>query len=163
MNYSGTVAIVSHDRYFLDHLVNKVFELRDGKMNDYLGNYSYFIEKRAEMTANAVAGTGGARVAGNADSGLSLKDQKRLEAEERNRLSKVKNALKKELTTLEDHISALEAKKAASEKILCDPQTHRDPAKIKALTIELKTMEKDLASAYARWTEVAGKLEDPPL
>ncbi len=54
INYSGTVAIVSHDRYFLDHLVNKVFELKDGKINDYLGNYSYFIEKRSQNTTDAI-------------------------------------------------------------------------------------------------------------
>ena len=47
IHYSGTVAIVSHDRYFLDHLVNKVFELKDGAITDYTGNYSYFIEKRS--------------------------------------------------------------------------------------------------------------------
>jgi ATP-binding cassette subfamily F protein 3 len=48
IRYSGTVAIVSHDRYFLDHLVNRVFELKDGALVEYRGNYSYFIEKRTQ-------------------------------------------------------------------------------------------------------------------
>jgi len=48
INYSGTVAIVSNDRYFLDRLVNKVFELKDGALNYYPGISSSFIEQRAE-------------------------------------------------------------------------------------------------------------------
>jgi ATP-binding cassette subfamily F protein 3 len=48
LNYHGTILIVSHDRYFLDCLVDRVFELRDGICHEYPGNYSYFIEKRRE-------------------------------------------------------------------------------------------------------------------
>jgi ATP-binding cassette subfamily F protein 3 len=48
LNYQGTILIVSHDRYFLDCLVDRVFELRDGICREYRGNYSYFIEKRRE-------------------------------------------------------------------------------------------------------------------
>ena len=48
LNYHGTILIVSHDRYFLDCLVDRVFELRDGICHEYRGNYSYFIEKRRE-------------------------------------------------------------------------------------------------------------------
>jgi ATP-binding cassette subfamily F protein 3 len=48
LNYHGTILIVSHDRYFLDCLVDRVFELRDGICHEYRGNYSCFIEKRRE-------------------------------------------------------------------------------------------------------------------
>ncbi|MDP2840276.1 MAG: ATP-binding cassette domain-containing protein, partial [Syntrophales bacterium] len=51
LNYRGTILIVSHDRYFLDCLVDRVFELRDGICHEYRGNYSYFIEKRREEQA----------------------------------------------------------------------------------------------------------------
>jgi len=160
IHYSGTVAIVSHDRYFLDHLVNKVFELRDGRIFDYPGNYSYFIEKRAETMARAMGKDLPAGAA--ADKGHSLKDKRRLEAEERNRLSKIRTALKKELTAVEEKIARLEAGKADHEKALCDPQTHRDPVKIKDLTLELKAVERDLEQAYHVWTELSCKMEDEP-
>ena len=47
--FKGTILIVSHDRYFLDNLIHRVMEIRDGQMIDYPGNYSYFVEKRAQL------------------------------------------------------------------------------------------------------------------
>jgi ATP-binding cassette subfamily F protein 3 len=158
IHYFGTVAIVSHDRYFLDHLVNKVFELKDGRIFDYPGNYSYFIEKRSQMAADVSLKDN--RGEATSDKTLSLKDKKRIEAEERNRLSKIKNALKKELAAVEEKIARLEAGKAAGEQALCDPETHRDPVKIKELAMELKTVENDLEQAYHLWTELSCKLEE---
>ena len=55
LSYQGTILIVSHDRYFLDCLVNRVFELRDGVCHEYRGNYSYFIEKRREEQTAALS------------------------------------------------------------------------------------------------------------
>ncbi len=158
IHYSGTVAIVSHDRYFLDHLVNKVFELKDGRIFDYPGNYSYFIEKRSQMAADAAQND--VRSGVPAEKTLTLKDKKRIEAEERNRISKIKSALKKELAAVEEKIAKLEARKAEHEKSLCDPQTHRDAVKIKALQIDLKACENELEASYPIWTEISCKLEE---
>ena len=49
-DYSGTVLVVSHDRYFLNEVVNKILEVKDGKVSEYFGNYdSYEREKEAEL------------------------------------------------------------------------------------------------------------------
>ncbi|HRY38425.1 MAG TPA: ABC-F family ATP-binding cassette domain-containing protein [Smithellaceae bacterium] len=158
INYSGTVAIVSHDRYFLDHLVNKVFELKDAKINDYPGNYSYFIEKRSQDKIDTIQQDH--RKPSIADKTLTLKDKKRIEAEERNRLSKIRNVLKKEIAGVEEKIAKLEVRKAAHEKCLCDPQTHRNSVKIKEIQIDLKIVEDDLENAYHLWTDLTCKLEE---
>jgi len=158
LHYSGTVAIVSHDRYFLDRLVNKVFELRDGAIRAYAGNYSYFVEKRAERPADTDQKR--KREETTEEKRASLKDQKRLEAEERNRRSKIKNGLKRELAGVEAKIADLESQKAANENSLCDPQTHKDAGKIKELQIDLKAVENELAQAYHLWTELSCKLEE---
>ena len=47
-NYQGAILVVSHDRYFLDRIVNRIFDMQDGTLADYKGNYSVFLEKRAE-------------------------------------------------------------------------------------------------------------------
>jgi ATP-binding cassette subfamily F protein 3 len=158
INYHGTVAIVSHDRYFLDHLVNKVFELKDGSINDYHGNYSYFIEKRSQTTpVQKENGKMNEKTA--KDTAFKTKEQKRLEAEERNKLSKVKNTFKKELAAIEQKIENLEAKKIQHEKALCDPQTHRDSSKVKSINLELKDINSELEKSYDIWTELNSKLE----
>ncbi|PKN50744.1 MAG: ABC transporter ATP-binding protein [Deltaproteobacteria bacterium HGW-Deltaproteobacteria-13] len=157
INYHGTVAIVSHDRYFLDNLVNKVFELKDGAINDYHGNYSYFIEKRSQTVTPA----GNENISQTApkDQSFKTKEKKRLEAEERNKTYKVRAALEKDLSTVERKISSLEAKKAGHETDLCDPQTHRDSVKIKTINLELKDINAELERSYKIWTELNSKLE----
>ena len=157
INYHGTVAIVSHDRYFLDHLVNKVFELKDGSINDYHGNYTYFIDKRSQaITPTRDDNTSQLSAK---EPALKTKDKKRLEAQERNKLSKIKNTWKKELTAVEEKIELLEARKSGHETLLCDPQIHKDSAKIKELQIELKDITIQLENYYNIWTDISSKLE----
>ena len=157
INYHGTVAIVSHDRYFLDHLVNKVFELKDGAINYYNGNYSYFIEKRGQTIVSA----GNEKISQTLPKTQALKDKdkKRLEAEERNKTYKIRAELKKELSAVEKKIASLEEKKSRQEKALCDPQTHKDAQKIKAINLELKNINAELEKYYNIWTELNLKLE----
>ena len=157
ISYSGTIAIVSHDRYFLDHLVNKVFELRDGFINDYFGNYTYFIEKRSQAI-NQTRDENTSPVSSK-EHAFTNRDKKRLEAQERNKLSKIKNTWKKELSSVEEKIELLEARKSGHEATLCDPQTHRDSAKIKDLQIELKDITTQLENNYNVWTDISSKLE----
>nr|ACK44498.1 AT5G09930-like protein [Arabidopsis arenosa] len=49
--YKGTVITVSHDRYFIKQIVNRVIEVRDGGLMDYAGNYNYYLEKNVEARA----------------------------------------------------------------------------------------------------------------
>ncbi len=158
VNYHGTVAIVSHDRYFLDNLVNKVFELKDGTINDYNGNYSYFIEKRNQ----AVTPTPDENISQPLpkDQAFKTKERKRLEAEERNKTYKSRAAFEKDLSAVEKKIASLEAKKSGHETSLCDPQTHRDSVKIKTINLELKDINAELERSYNIWTELHAKLEE---
>ncbi|NJL88389.1 MAG: ABC-F family ATP-binding cassette domain-containing protein [Coleofasciculaceae cyanobacterium SM2_1_6] len=52
-NYDGTALIVSHDRYFISQVANKIVEIRDGEFRVYLGDYHYYLEKIAEEKENA--------------------------------------------------------------------------------------------------------------
>ncbi|GAB1543155.1 ABC-F family ATP-binding cassette domain-containing protein [Scytonema sp. NUACC21] len=52
-NYEGTVLVVSHDRYFITKVANKIVEIRDGEFRVYLGNYHYYLEKLAEEKEQA--------------------------------------------------------------------------------------------------------------
>jgi ATP-binding cassette subfamily F protein 3 len=167
LSYTGTVVIVSHDRFFLDRLVHRVIEIRDGQSHEYLGNYSYFIQKRSEM-AQADKGNGIAppTESGSAAGGQDIpaatklfktKEEKRMEAEERNRLSRITRELKNELAAVEDRIARLEERKAENEKILCAPDIHREPQKIKQLNQDLLDIARDLETLYAAWDDLTEK------
>ncbi|NJL82019.1 MAG: ATP-binding cassette domain-containing protein [Chloroflexaceae bacterium] len=55
-SYEGTVLLVSHDRYFIGQVANKIVEIRDGELRTYLGNYHYYLEKLAEERQKAEQG-----------------------------------------------------------------------------------------------------------
>jgi ATP-binding cassette subfamily F protein 3 len=48
--FEGTVLVISHDRYFLDRVVDRVIDLQAGKLAEYLGNYSYYHQEKARRT-----------------------------------------------------------------------------------------------------------------
>lgn len=169
LSYAGTVVIVSHDRFFLDRLVHRVIEIRDGRRHEYLGNYSYFIQKRNEMAPADADGEGASPTENVRQSGapdlsstrkpFKSKEEKRLEAQERNRLSRITRDLKNELAALEDRIARLEEKKAETESVLCAPDIHREPHKIKQLNKELADITRELESLYAAWDRMTAEME----
>ncbi len=52
-SYNGSALIVSHDRYFISRVANRIVELKDGELLLYRGDYSYFLEKKAEEADEA--------------------------------------------------------------------------------------------------------------
>ncbi|MCX5854481.1 MAG: ABC-F family ATP-binding cassette domain-containing protein [Deltaproteobacteria bacterium] len=182
LSYSGTVVIVSHDRFFLDRLVHRVIEIRDGQCHEYLGNYSYFIQKRAELSATAPEAPvhrASQEPAGSSDMGrpsaaerppdgkdgmpgrktFKSKEEKRLEAEVRNHLSRITKVLKDDLAVVEDRIAHLEEKKGENEKTLCAPDIHKEPQKIKQLNQDLLDIARELETLYTAWDDLTQKLE----
>ena len=169
LNYHGTLVIVSHDRYFLDCLVQRVIEIRQGKIYDYPGNYSYFIEKRREggvpMGASApMAGKDLEQTAPAtepAKKGIyKTKEEKRQEAEARNRLSQLRQDLKKQVLELETQVHQRETERTAREKELCEPETCKSPGRIKLLNQELRTLSRELEGLYENWHDLAQQLEE---
>jgi ATP-binding cassette, subfamily F, member 3 len=175
LGYTGTVVIVSHDRFFLDCLVDRVIEIREGGCNEFHGNYSYFIQKRSETDVTIPgridekqpqkpAGSFSAEIPPNDQvitSGsryFKTKEEKRQEAEARNRLSRITRTLRNELKTLENRIIHLEEKKAEHERTLCGPDIYRQPQQIKQLNQELVDIARELENLYTSWEDVTQQL-----
>ena len=172
LHYSGTIILVSHDRYFLDHLVQRVFEIRDGRLHEYLGNYSYFIDKREQERAaaallepmkNGRASAGGedgkSDLSGLKKPGKSREDR-RLEAEERNQRGKLKKEIARTLHKLEAEIMELESAKARNQALLCDPEILRDSPRIKPLMKEMKAAERRLNELLPQWEKMMHRLDE---
>ena len=134
MKYDGTVVVVSHDREFLDGMVQKVYEFRDGGVKEYLGGIYYFLEKRkleslqeierrdapAKPAANPAANPAAksaAQPAANRDAAASGKLTYEQRTEQEKQLRKLRRAVETveaELAEIEKQIAAYDAKFAAA-------------------------------------------------
>ncbi|MCJ7789105.1 MAG: ATP-binding cassette domain-containing protein, partial [Candidatus Atribacteria bacterium] len=146
LKYSGTILIVSHDRFFLDILITRVIEIRDGRIFDYPGNYSYFIEKRAQLLAEIDNRALTIKNAPSSKPKVKTLDKlkKREEAEERNRIYRQNKDILDKLKSLEKKIKVLEENKTKTETQLCDPVTLKDSKKVQTLMIDLKSYNQEL-------------------
>jgi ATP-binding cassette subfamily F protein 3 len=143
LQYGGTLLIVSHDRHFLDCLADRVLEIRNGRIIDYPGNYSWFLEKREELLARENETAEGFPP--------PPRRQKKQKAEERGRLVQKLREFKKELTPLETSIEELEARRGEIDAFLCAAETLADSARVQALMKERSELEQALAASYNRW------------
>jgi len=164
LKYSGTILIVSHDRFFLDNLITRVIEIRDGKIYDYPGNYSYFIEKRTQLLVEI--NDGDLSVKRVEQSKLKVKTlnklKKQKEAEERNRIYRQNKDILDKLKSVEEKIKFLEKNKTAIESQLCDPTVLKDSKKVRSLMIDLKKYNQELAALTKTRKDLILKI-NPPL
>ena len=169
LHYSGTIVLVSHDRYFLDNLVGRVLEIRAGQLHEYTGNYSYFIQKREaelateaqdrEDTALLAAGPLPVDPEATRKTGRTREDR-RQEAEDRNRRGAIKKEISRELHELETEIVQREKLKTRNQSLLCDPEVLKDSQRIQALMKELNEAERRLHELLPRWEETMHSLEE---
>ncbi|PKP55299.1 hypothetical protein CVT91_16035 [Candidatus Atribacteria bacterium HGW-Atribacteria-1] len=150
LKYSGTILIVSHDRFFLDNLITRVIEIRDGRIYDYPGNYSYFIEKRTQLLAENNNGNLSTKIKIVEQSKIKIKTldklRKQKEAEERNRFYRQNKDILDKLKSVEEKIKVLKGNKADAETQLCDPIVLKDSKKVQNLMIDLKKYNHELTT-----------------
>ncbi|MCB1065446.1 MAG: ABC-F family ATP-binding cassette domain-containing protein [Verrucomicrobiae bacterium] len=171
-DYTGTYAIVSHNRSFLDPIVTKVLEfIPHQPMRVFLGNVGDFLEKKAEELAAAQKGsTGGIRggsatasaaaAAGDNPSGASRKEQRKREAQLRQKKAEVMKPLNQRLEKAEASIAALEEEKSALTAKLVDPEFFKaQPEEAKVASERLHQLEAELETVYSAWSTVSEEIE----
>lgn len=156
--YNGTLMLISHDRYFLDKLVTRVAELNNGQITEYDGNYSYYLEKR-ELRATPPLAAKTDDVSQPQPGGKKTREQKRLEAEARQAVSKDRNRLQEEVSLLEDRISLLETAKKSLEERMSRPETYDDSQLAVTLQKEYATTRKDLETYTLKWENAQTELD----
>ncbi len=147
--YDGTLLIVSHDRFFLNRLAQRVWEIRDGKLHDYAGNYSRFIELRARE--QAVSPEAPDKTPADRP---TARGKKREEAERRNEIYRRKKTYVEELARVEQADSDLEDEKRRIERDLCLPEVLADSAKVGELMKRLSETSALIERTAARWEEL---------
>lgn len=157
--YDGTLLLISHDRYFLDKLVSRVIELKEGGLDEYSGNYSYYLWKRdqiqdmhEQMTEDAIPFERGA-------SSRKTKEQKRQEAEARQEVSRERNDLRKIIESIEKDIEKSESRFREMETKLADAESYKDGTDIARLNKAYAELKKRIAQLYESWESHRLRLE----
>ena len=144
VNYTGTIFTISHDRYFLNKVVDKILVLGENGVTEYLGNYDYYIEKKRQLSEmNKEENT-------ETKTKTQLKEEKRKEKEQREIERRSKNKIKK----LEDDIEQTEKKIAGLDMMLCHEEIYSNPEKSKEVNLEKSELEDKLASLYEKWEQI---------
>ena len=162
MKFDGTFVIVSHDRAFLDPIVNKVLEVRHGGVKTYPGNVSEYLDKmKVERMSTTPPPLPLQGIAGGTPpaSSLSDKDRKRLEAEQRQARSKKLKPHRDKLNKIEREIEAMELRKKEIETQMGDPEFYKDGDEAKKAAHEYKAMQTRLNDAYYAWNAVTLEIE----
>ncbi|MGG7078058.1 ribosomal protection-like ABC-F family protein [Clostridium sardiniense] len=151
LNYDGSMLIVSHDRYFLNKVINKIVELKENEMTEYLGNYNYYIEKKENPTRfesyEEIA---------NGKTKTQVKDEKK----------KVKLAQKEirvkrtRLREVENEISESEELLEKLNNDLCLEEIYSDPKEAERVNHEISETELKIESLYEEWENLSEELNN---
>lgn len=143
--YTGTIFFISHDRYFINQVATRVLELTESGINNYLGNYDYYIEKRV-ATSESVSST-----VTPSHEQLSHKEQwlsRKAEETKKRKLQRELEKIEEEIHTIEEAINNIDAR-------LCLEEVYTDHIKAMALNNEKLDLETKLHECYEKWDELS--------
>lgn len=137
VDYSGTVLIISHDRYFLNKVVNKIWYLEDGKITEFYGNYDYFLEKLNEKD--------------EAEEKIISKTEIEKEKKKKKEKEKEERAKKQKLKEIENKIFEIEEKIEICNKDIQNPEIFNDKDKFLQIGEDLSRLIKEKEKLYLEW------------
>lgn len=142
-NYTGTIFTISHDRYFLNTVVDKILVLdRDG-ITEYLGNYDYYIDKKRQIQEMNVVDEKEDKTK------TQIKEEKRKEREQRE--IEKKNRIKRQ--NIEKEIEETEAKIEELDLLLCQEEVYSNADTAKEVGQEKMNLESKLSNLYNEWEQ----------
>lgn len=142
ISYDGTLLVISHDRYFLNKVIGRILELKEDGAKEYLGNYSYFQEKKLNPTRYQEL-----EELANGKTKTKLKDEKKKKREQ----EKEEKALKLKIKKLEEEIAKKENDLLKLQEQLCLEEIYSNPTESERVSKEIKNIEDIIASLYEDW------------
>ena len=144
-DFDGTILTVSHDRYFINRVANRVIEMRPDGVTEYLGNYDDYIEKKRQEALGAQ------------EDPLGGKTKTQLDKEKRRERLKQESAkqLRLRLKQAEQAIADTETRIADLEARMADPETYKDPDAAQALAHDHREAQSSLDRLYEDWEELS--------
>lgn len=145
--YEGTIFMVSHDRYFINRLADRIYYMENGAVTEYIGNYDDFTAYRAAHPP--VDATGAAAAAVNPEKEKRISDYRQRKEE-----AAAERRRKKRVETAEQDIERLEAALAALNEQMALPENGADYGKIMEMTRQAAAMQEEIDGLYALLDEL---------
>jgi ATP-binding cassette subfamily F protein 3 len=160
--YEGTLVFISHDVYFIKSIATSVLHVRGGALTPYPGNYDYYLEKTGTESAVAglVAEGKSTEIGTGAGSARKGREQKRLEADARQRRSEAKQELQQELRTLEEKILRLELRQKELTSFLEQPDRSENSVRPAQAGRELASVTQELKTLSLRWERLVDTVQE---
>ncbi|AII53234.1 ribosomal protection-like ABC-F family protein [Hymenobacter sp. APR13] len=149
--YQGTYIVISHDRFFVENVANKIWYIEDFQLKEYPGTYAEY-EQWQEDREKAAKKAG--LPSPSAPKPLP-KEEKKVEAAPAKTPSPDQKKALKELAEVEKKIDEREKELAVYEKQLADPQIYQNAAQLKDATLKFEQVKKELAQLNDRWEMLA--------
>ena len=148
--FQGTILFVSHDRYFINQLANKVLNIDESGGQLYLGDYQYFLDKVEEQQALA-------QHQATNDSATEQHDTTTNNYTSQKEQKKLQRQITRQIEQCEQDIETYEAQIDDIDVQLTQPEVYSDPEKANALAIEKQQTEQQLEQALELWEELQEK------
>jgi ATP-binding cassette subfamily F protein 3 len=164
--YDGTILVVSHNRYFLDSFVNRVMEVKDGRITLHEGNIGEYLNKVQMLAAQGrtavapVAAAESAKGASQEAAKEKRKDKRRQEADRRQERSRRLGPWSKKLAEAETEIEALERQREDLERQMADPELYKNEQAWSKTSKEYDECKRRLERCYERWEIAQGKIDE---
>ena len=156
MDFNGTVLFVSHDRYFINKVATCVLEIAPQGSTLYLGDYDYYLEKKAEQEEIAAAKSTAETPIENSPKEVSTGKVNYQQGKER---QKQERRLKRSVEEFEQLVEKLDAQKNDLENQMSSPENYNDLEKMGELQAKLQEISKKLAEAEENWEQASMELE----
>lgn len=149
LDYSGTMLIVSHDRYFINKIADRILLLTNNGVKEYLGNYDYYLERTTAEKQGVVLTESKKEKKEKPQNDYFLQKQK--QSEERKRQTKLKKA--------EAEIERLDEEIAKTQELLSSEEVAADYEKLMELSKLLEDLQKQQEEQYEIWEELESMAE----
>lgn len=153
-DYDGTLLFVSHDRYFINELANKIVVAKDGQAKIYEGNYTYYLSEKAkeEAAQEEAAAQEAPVVKAVSENKLSYQEQKKRDSEKRK--------LERQVAQAEKDLEELEAKEQEIQEAMADPAIAADFSKLGPLQEDLTAVQEKISQVSQAWEDASLALEE---
>jgi ATP-binding cassette subfamily F protein 3 len=158
--FPGTIVFISHDRYFINRIATRVFEIAEGRITEHLGTYDDYLEatRRAGAKGPEVAEPPGQEPAAPRPAAAPVARAVGSTPAKRARPSAEVRRKQRRLEELEQQIGGLEARLGEIGEALGDPTLYTDGERVRAVTAERKAAEARVAGLLHEWETLSAEL-----